>query len=226
MQSWTFRISLAFLAILGLIPTSNPWNKQLSQQKFRFGSIITVWTLFQVFCPLILIIDILHTFSNIPHVQLSTLTRRFVMFTMLPVATICNTIARLVALRYCDKTMELILGLKMHLPSKIRTIQKRRAAKTTRTGRFFLFACILKIVVHLVKDLEGGLRGLSQDPKLPLYTLPDDGWIRDASTMFCLLCIDVSLDYSLGFVVIVGVVLLEGRSFFSCFFKVAATMIQ
>ena len=204
------RIFFALLAVLGLMPISNPL-KQLSEQKFRLISIVAVWTLFQAFYPLVVYFDVLISFANIPYLRLLTLTQRLTWFAMVPVQAICNTTVRLVGLGYCKKTLELILTLKKQLPPRIKAVQKQLQAKRKRNTRIFVLACILQVAAHLVKDLLVGFRDLSNISKLPLYTLPEIGWIRNGLVAFSMLSVAVSVKYSLCFVVIVGVVLLDAQ---------------
>ena len=199
---------LVLLSIWGLIPVSNPMNR-VSVLKFRVFSIITALSIFHMLYPAVLYADVFYRLVNIPLSQLFTLSHRFIIYSILPAYITCNTIVRLASLCYCSKTVGIVVALWDGLSPGMIFEHTNVRRKTKWTNRIFLFSGAVRILADLVTAVIVFLNKSDNQFQLQLLSLPENILIQRAAHAFAHLCNETAVNFALGFVVIVGVALLE-----------------
>lgn len=163
--------------------------------------------------PLILYTDVIHGIAKSSFSQSYNLTQLFLAFVAIPATTFCSVIIRLVTIFCCRNTVNLLICLKNDLSYGRLAGQNagRRAFKTVWTNRFFLFACIVRIIVEVTIIFRTFLSPSQQNANLPLLTVPSQLWVCLGAFLFVFTSGKTAFAFALGLIVIVGVALLNAQ---------------
>ena len=200
------RILLTLAAILGFLPASNPFG-EVNNLKFRLCSIFTALSLLQLAYPMVYISDTLVNAAT--SAAKSTLTARFMQFTVLPAAFFCSTIIRFSALCNCSRTLRLITTL-LSMKAQVKHAGFGKFKKGNWSQRLFMFACLVWIIFFPIRQLfvlaiEGSDTGSYGD----LGTMPEAEWARQLLAYLAEISVHTAPAFAMTFTVTCGIWLLD-----------------
>ena len=202
-------IFIAVAAILGFIPVFNPF-KQLGQLEFRFCSILTVTSLFNLVYPIVFTTDVLIAICDSPFLVF-TFSHRFIVLTLLSAGCVCNTIVRLAALWHCSETVKFVqtcVEMKNRMTCAwFRITDRERRCKWLK--RTYTAACGLWVLAFPVRNLIRTFLMPKAPPPIELSWLPSSEWASTLLVFLSTLSVLMAPAYALIFTIFGGIYLLD-----------------